>query len=55
MYALNVKKYTDSIVNSNRMLNYDFVTLFYTALQKGDLVAPAILLYAHKSKGVLKN
>jgi len=55
MYDLSTKKYTDGIVNTNRMLNYDFATLFYNTPKKSDLVTPAILLYAHKSKDVLKN
>ncbi|MFP9115308.1 hypothetical protein ACLI1A_15330 [Flavobacterium sp. RHBU_3] len=39
---------TDFFININRMYNYDYAHLFFTTPHKSFLVAPAIVLYAHK-------
>ena len=48
MYDSTLKQPTLDIINRNLMLNYDFATLFFTTPHKSELVAPAIVLYAHK-------
>lgn len=39
---------TDFIVNMNVMLNHEYITRFFKAPPKSALVAPAMVLYAHK-------
>ncbi|MFP9098145.1 hypothetical protein ACLI09_03760 [Flavobacterium sp. RHBU_24] len=45
---LNTKELSKDMINMNEWLTFDFATMFFTTPHKSDLVAPAIVLYAHK-------
>lgn len=48
MSDLYTKQLSEEIINQNLMISYDFANLFFTTPHKSDLVAPALVLYAHK-------
>lgn len=48
MSDLHTHKLSEELINSNFMITYDFTNIFFTTPHKSDLVAPAIVLYAHK-------
>jgi len=47
----NTQKTTREIFNINQTISYDLAKMYFITPHKSDLVAPAILLYAHKVEG----
>jgi len=44
----HTKELSKELINMNKWLNYDHAVLFFDTPHKSDLVAPAIVIYAHK-------
>lgn len=49
MTDLHTREISKDMININRMINYDFATMFFDTPHKSSLITPAIVLYAQKA------
>jgi hypothetical protein len=48
MQDLHTKEISKELININKWVTYDYAVLFFTTPHRSDLVAPAIVFYAHR-------